>query len=190
MGKITRLVVCGASKTGKTSILEHLIYGEHACSVQYKTIEDTYLAQIDTDRGVKETVKIQDTGGADWMNATTFPRHYFHFGDGFVLVYNVTDKDSFKCVEVIKKEIEKAREKKDISIVVIGNKCDLEGEKVVDTNFAQNWATKEKVKLFETCISKHKQLAEPFIHLCSKMTQPPVKSTLLGSRRMKQQSID
>jgi len=187
MGKLTKLVICGAAGTGKTSMLKHLIYGEHACTVNYETVEDVYLAQIDTDRGVKETVRIQDTRGTDWIS---FPKHYFHFGDGFILVYDITDKDSFKWVEFIKKEIDKAREKKDVSIVVIGNKSDLQTQRAVDINMAQNWASKEKVKLFEICTSDRKLLAEPFVFLCSKMTQPQGKSTLLGSRRMKQQSIE
>ncbi|XP_026690178.2 NF-kappa-B inhibitor-interacting Ras-like protein 2 isoform X2 [Ciona intestinalis] len=165
MGKLTKLVVFGASQTGKTSILENLIYGEYASDDRYKTLEDIYLAQIDTERGVKETVRIQDTAG-------------------------ITDKDSFKCVELIKKEIDKTREKKDICIVVIGNKSDLASERQVDTNMALNWASKEKVRLFEVSSNNRKAIAEPFIHICSKMTQPPAKSTLLGGRRMKQQSID
>ncbi|XP_002126510.2 NF-kappa-B inhibitor-interacting Ras-like protein 2 isoform X1 [Ciona intestinalis] len=192
MGKLTKLVVFGASQTGKTSILENLIYGEYASDDRYKTLEDIYLAQIDTERGVKETVRIQDTAGYDWTSNTgnSCPKHYFHFGDGFVLVYSITDKDSFKCVELIKKEIDKTREKKDICIVVIGNKSDLASERQVDTNMALNWASKEKVRLFEVSSNNRKAIAEPFIHICSKMTQPPAKSTLLGGRRMKQQSID
>uniref|UniRef100_H2YV50 NF-kappa-B inhibitor-interacting Ras-like protein 2 n=1 Tax=Ciona savignyi TaxID=51511 RepID=H2YV50_CIOSA len=194
MGKVTKLVICGASQTGKTSLLENMIYGDYASQERYKTIEDTYLAHIDTERGVKETVRIQDTCGTDWMSssnvANNLPKHYFHFGDGFVLVYSITDKDSFKCVEMIKKEIDKSREKKDISIVVIGNKADLASERQVDMNSAINWASKEKVRLFEVSSNNRKAIAEPFIHICSKMTQPPAKSTLLGGRRIKQQSID
>ena len=181
MGKITKLVICGASSTGKTSILENLLYGEHACDTLFKTIEDTYLAQIDTDRGVKETVRIQDTPGIE-ANAANTIKHYFHFGDGFILVYSVTSKESFKCMESIKKEIEKTREKKDITIVVVGNKCDLQSERQVETSNALSWASKEKVKLFETSTSNRKLLAEPFISICSKMTQPPVKSIILSQQ--------
>ena len=190
MGKTIRLVVCGASNCGKTAMLEHLIYGEHAHDIQYKTIEDTYLAQIDTDRGVKETAKIHDTPGSE-CTATNFPKHYLHFGEGFLLVYSITSMNSFLCIENVKKEIEKTREKKDVTIVVVGNKSDLEAEREVGAAFAQNWASKEKVRLFETNIKNRKSLAEPFVHICSRMSQPPVKSTLLGARRIKQaQSVD
>lgn len=189
MGKTVRMVVCGATSTGKTSILENLIYGEHAQTIQYKTIEDTYLAQIDTDRGVKETVKIHDTPGVEFTTSG-FPKHYLHYGDGFVLVYSVTSKETFKCIELIKKEIDRIREKKEVTIIAIGNKCDLESQREVDYTAAQNWASKEKVRLFETTIKNRKLLAEAFMYICSRMTQPPAKTTLLGTRRLKQQSID
>ena len=189
MGKTVKLVICGASDTGKTSILENLIYGEHAQTVQYKTIEDTYLAQIDTDRGVKETVKIYDTPGSEFT-LSGFPKHYLHFGDGFILVYSITSKETFKCMELVKKEIDRTREKKDVTIIAIGNKCDLETKREVEYSAAQSWATKEKVRLFETTTKNRKLLAEPFVHICSRMTQPVAKTTLLGARRLKQQSID
>ena len=190
MGKIVRLVVCGTSGVGKTAILENMIYGEHAHDVRHATIEDTYLAQVDTDRGVKETVKIHDTPGRE-CTPSRFPKHYLHYGEGFVLVYSITDKNSFHCVENIKKEIDKTREKKEVSIIVVGNKSDLEAERKVNFEAAQNWAAREKVKLFEVTIKNRKSLAEPFINICSKMTLPPAKSTILGARRAKQQqSID
>ena len=189
MGKTVRLVVCGASDTGKTAILENLIYGENAQVVQYKTIEDTYLAQIDTERGVKETVKIHDTPGSE-CSTTTFPKHYLHFGEGFVLVYSITSQFSFNCVEYIKKEIDRTREKKDVSVIVIGNKSDLQSDREVTLTQAQNWAAKEKVRLFETTIKNRKSLAEPFMYICSRMTQPPAKTTLLGARKIKQQSFE
>ena len=186
MGKIVRLVICGAANVGKTAMLENMIYGEHAHDVQYTTIEDTYLAQVDTDRGVKETVKIHDTPGSE-CTSTSFPKHYLHYGEGFVLVYNITDRSSFSCMENVKKEIDKTREKKDVSVVVIGNKTDLQADRKIDYTLAQSWAQKEKVKLFETTIKNRKSLAEPFIYICSKMTQPPTKSTILGARRARQQ---
>ena len=184
MGKISRLVACGLSGVGKTSILEHMIYGDIDSDKPYKTIEDTYLAQVDTDRGVKETIKIVDTCGDDWSEPQSFPKHYFNFGDGFVLVYSITNKDSFTCVENIKKELEKCR--KDIFIVIIGNKSDQQEQRQVETTLVSNYVSKEKVKHFEVSVYNRKLLAEPFVYITSKMTQPPAKSTILGRGRIKQ----
>ena len=189
MGKISRLVACGLSGVGKTSILEHLIYGnniDNDNNEPYKTIEDTYLAQVDTDRGVKETIKVVDTCGDDWSDPQSYPKHYFNFGDGFILVYSITSKESFACVESIKKELEKCR--KDAFVVVVGNKSDQQEHRQVDASAVSSYVSKEKVKHFEVSKCNKKLLAEPFVYITSKMTQPPAKSTILGRGRIKTQN--
>lgn len=192
MVKICKLVVCGGPGVGKTTLLEHAIYGEYANKNLWHTKEDLYLAQIDTDRGVKEQVRIMDTCGNDWINASSMSKHYLIFGEGFLLVYSSTDKESFRCVEIMKREIERARDKKDIVIAVVCNKTDLHPQRQVDPAMVQKWASKEKVRVFNTNMHSRTTILEPFIYVCSRLTQPPQKSTLLpiGNRRTKQSSID
>ena len=43
------------------------------------------------------------------------PKHYFSFADGFVLVYSVNNLESFQRVELLKKEIDKFKDKKEVS---------------------------------------------------------------------------
>lgn len=83
VGKIGKVVICGMKGVGKTAILEQLIYGsinpdsvsksvplfrlhyltvfliQELCS----TIEDTYVASVDTGRGPRDTLRIFDTAG-------------------------------------------------------------------------------------------------------------------------------
>lgn len=188
MVKTCKLVVCGGPGVGKTTLLENAIYGEHANKNTCRTKEDIYIAQIDTDRGVREQVRIMDTCGNDWINANDMSKHYLHFGDGFILVYSTTDKESFRCVEILKREIERTRDKKDVVIAIVCNKTDLNPQRQVDPAVAQKWATKEKVKVFNTSMHNRAGILEPFVYVCSRLTQPPQKSTLLpiGSRRTKQ----
>ncbi|XP_039253172.1 NF-kappa-B inhibitor-interacting Ras-like protein 2 [Styela clava] len=190
MVKTCKLVVCGAPGVGKTTILENAIYGEYASKDIMHTREDCYLAQIETDRGVKEQVRIQDTSGNDWLNPSTSGKHYLHFGEGFVLVYSISDRESFRCIEAIKREIDRTREKKEVVIVVVGNKTDLHKQRQVDAMMVQKWAAKEKVKIYNSTMTNRTSVVEPFTYVCSRLTQPPQKSTLLGSRRLKQTSVD
>ncbi|CAB4068131.1 TADA2A [Lepeophtheirus salmonis] len=60
MGKISKVIVCGAKKSGKTSILEQAIYGN--VGPFPSTIEDIYVANVECDRGSKETIRFYDTG--------------------------------------------------------------------------------------------------------------------------------
>ncbi|KAM6450061.1 NF-kappa-B inhibitor-interacting Ras-like protein 2 isoform 2-T2 [Liasis olivaceus] len=72
-----------------------------------------------------------------------------------------------------------------VTIVVLGNKCDLQEQRHVDHDIAQHWAKVEKVKLWETSVADRRSLIEPFVYLASKMTQPQSKSTFPLSRKNK-----
>lgn len=183
MGKTSKVVVCGLTAAGKTAVLEQMIYGNHIIGTPtYSTIEDTYVAFIETDRGVKEKVRFYDTGGLDAMKPE-LPKHLLNSADGFVLVYDITNQESYKCVEKVKKEIDKySPGRKEGSVIVLGNKVDLDDSRQVETAVAQKWAQKEKAKFFEVTVKNRQSLIEGFITLASKLTQPPPKSSFLTKK--------
>ncbi|XP_040603578.1 NF-kappa-B inhibitor-interacting Ras-like protein 1 isoform X2 [Mesocricetus auratus] len=112
MGKSCKVVVCGLLSVGKTAILEQLLYGNHTIGVEdCETMEDVYMASVETDRGVKEQLHLYDTRGL--QEGVELPKHYFSFADGFVLVYSVNNLESFQRVELLKKEIDKFKDKKE-----------------------------------------------------------------------------
>ncbi|XP_014741022.1 PREDICTED: NF-kappa-B inhibitor-interacting Ras-like protein 2 isoform X2 [Sturnus vulgaris] len=114
MGKSCKVVVCGQASVGKTSILEQLLYGNHVVgSEMIETQEDIYVGSIETDRGVREQVRFYDTRGL--RDGLELPKHCFSCTDGYVLVYSTDSKESFKRVELLKKEIDKSKDKKEVS---------------------------------------------------------------------------
>ncbi|XP_051246933.1 NF-kappa-B inhibitor-interacting Ras-like protein 1 isoform X3 [Dicentrarchus labrax] len=113
MGKGCKVVVCGQAAVGKTAILEQLLYGNHTVgSESNETQEDVYVASVETDRGVKEQLRLYDTKGLH--DGQDLPKHYYSVADGFVLVYSVDSLESFKKVDILKKEIDKSRDKKEV----------------------------------------------------------------------------
>ncbi|XP_052408143.1 NF-kappa-B inhibitor-interacting Ras-like protein 2 [Carassius gibelio] len=181
MGKSCKVVVCGQGSVGKTALLEQLLYANHvAGSETMETLEDIYIGSVETDRGTREQLRFYDTRGL--RDALEFPRHYFTFADGFVLVYSIDSKESFKRVEALKKDIDRCRDKKEVTVVVVGNKLDLQDQRRVDSEVAQQWARQEKVRLWEVSVTDRRTLIEPFVHLASKMTQPQSKTTFPLSR--------
>ncbi|XP_023665607.1 NF-kappa-B inhibitor-interacting Ras-like protein 1 [Paramormyrops kingsleyae] len=183
MGKGCKVVVCGLASVGKTAILEQLLYGNHAVgSESRKTLEDVYVASVETDRGVKEQLRLYDTRGLH--DGLELPKHYYSVADGFVLVYSVDSLESFKKVDVLKKEIDKSRDKREVMVIVLGNKTDLQEWRQVDAEVAQQWARGEKVRLWEVSVTERDSLIEPFTVLTSRLTQPQSKSSFpLPGRR-------
>ncbi|KAJ7991457.1 hypothetical protein DPEC_G00284060 [Dallia pectoralis] len=185
MGKGCKVVVCGLASVGKTAILEHLLYGNHAVgSDSTETQEDVYVASVETDRGVREQLRLYDTRGLH--DGLDLPKHYYSVADGFVLVYSVDSMESFKTVDILKKEIDKSRDKKEVTVIVLGNKTDLRDRRQVDQEVAQQWARAEKVKLWEVSVTERNSLIEPFTMLTSRLTQPQSKSAFpLPGRKSK-----
>lgn len=52
-------------------------------------------------------------------------------GEGFLLVYSITSKHSFEEIKLFQRRILRVKEKDSFPIIVVGNKCDLEGERAV-----------------------------------------------------------
>lgn len=175
-GKVSKVVICGYRSSGKTSVLEQLIYGNYPCGA-YPTIEDIYCAHINTDRGVKEKLRFYDTAGTVPGQSTDFLKNYLPYADGVVLVYAINSRESFSLLDQVKKDYDKNKDKKEVPLIVLGNKLDLQSERQVDFGLAQAWAQKEKVKIFEVSATDRRTLIEPFVYLASKMNPPPSKST-------------
>lgn len=52
-------------------------------------------------------------------------------GEGFLLVYSITSRQSFEEITTFQQQILRVKDKDYFPMVVVGNKCDLEGEREV-----------------------------------------------------------
>lgn len=175
MGRTQKVVVCGARGSGKTSLIEKVIYDHNGPFSP--TLEDVYVASVLTDRGTKENLRLYDTAGLD-DNNKELPRFLLHAADGFLIVYSVDDEKSYLVAQAIKKDIDKNREKKEVTVLVLGTKNDLTESRRVDQLQALNWAAGEKVRLVEVSALDRVTLYEPLVYLASRLNPPPSKSTL------------
>jgi len=142
------------------------------------TVEDVYVANIETDRGTKEKIRFYDTAGVETVDKETVPKHLVTAADGFIIVYSVEDRASYQLAESIRKEIKSNSDKKDLVVLVLGTKVDLAESRKVDSVQALNWASSEKVRLAEVSSLDRHSLYEPFMYLASRLNPPPNKSAL------------
>lgn len=190
MGKSSKVVVCGMKGVGKTSILEQVIYGNlNEQTEVYPTIEDIYIANVETDRGTKEKVRFYDTAGIELSQTSTahgttnqqLPRHYIAIADGYLLIYDSERSESVDVLAALKKDIDKNKDKKEVVIVVLGNKTNDDKEvsenDSATINKAKNWCSKERLAHFIVCSRVRNSMFEAFVHLTSRLNPPPSKST-------------
>eukprot|EP00112_Aurelia_sp_Birch-Aquarium-sp1_P014327 Seg3083.3 transcript_id=Seg3083.3/GoldUCD/mRNA.D3Y31 product="NF-kappa-B inhibitor-interacting Ras-like protein 1" protein_id=Seg3083.3/GoldUCD/D3Y31 len=162
-----KVVMLGAQLAGKTSLIEQCIYGVYEDGMTFPTVEDTYEAWIEVDKGQREKIRIYDTAGLN-VDSPKVSSHYLHIADGFILVFSVCCERSFKLVDDLKKEIDRVRGK-DFPILVLGTKVDRIEDRKCDHERIMKWSETEKVKLFEVLTSNRKTLQEPITWLVKKM---------------------
>ena len=56
---------------------------------------------------------------------------YMRGGEGFIMVYSVTERRSFDEMRRFKESVNRVRNSEEVPIVLIGNKCDLEHRREV-----------------------------------------------------------
>lgn len=79
------------------------------------TIEDIYVASIETDRGTREKVRFYDTAGLDsGKEQNQLARQYLGLTDGYVLIYDPDRPESLDAVVMVKKDIDRNRDKKEV----------------------------------------------------------------------------
>ena len=54
-------------------------------------------------------------------------------GEGFLLIYSITSRQSFEEIMTFQQQILRVKDKDYFPIIVVGNKCDLEKERVVSS---------------------------------------------------------
>ncbi|XP_030027210.1 ras-related protein Rap-2b [Manduca sexta] len=116
-----KIVVLGAAKVGKSSLITQFLYGTF--STKYKrTIEEMHHGDFNVS-GVRLTLDILDTSGSyefPAMRALSMQS-----ADAFILVYDITDANSFTEVRALRDQIHETKQSTAVPIVVVGNKVDL-----------------------------------------------------------------
>ena len=105
-------------------------------------------------------VKIVDTGGQEIYRSLTHT--YYRDADGCLLVYDITDRKSFDEIKGYFSEQIKEKCKKDIKIILLGNKTDLEGDRRITPKEGVNLAVKEGYNFMETSCSQNRNVADSF----------------------------
>jgi GTPase KRas protein len=69
-------------------------------------------------------------------------------GEGFLLVYSITERDSFKMIESYHQQILRVKDSEAVPIILVGNKSDLEHERRVNMDGA-SYLTFIRVRSFD-----------------------------------------
>ena len=141
-----KIMVIGESKIGKTSLISRYCNNEFCGGAYLSTIGIDYQIKDLNIRKKKIRVQIWDTAGQERYR--NIAKNYFQSSDGFIIVYDITNTESFEKLDYWIEQI-KTNAKECIKMILFGNKCDIIDERKVPKEDGEEYAKNNKIKFFE-----------------------------------------
>ena len=168
---VFNILLLGNQAVGKTSFIlrfcedtfNDLQLSSSGIDIKYKDIKRR-------DRDIK--LKIFDTAGQERFKSIS--KSYFKKADGILLLYDVSNKDSFDSIISWVESIEECLDLSEIGILIVGNKCEIpDEEKVVNNEMKEKLENnlKVKVKVMEASARDNKNVEECYMYLVDKMME-------------------
>lgn len=90
---------------------------------------------------------------------------YMRTGEGFLLVYSITSRNSFDEISTFHQQILRVKDKDYFPIIVVANKCDLEMERQVSGHEGRDLAKQFNCRFIETSAKQRINVEEAFYNL-------------------------
>ncbi len=153
-----KILLIGNSGVGKSSLL--LRFADD-------TFTGNFMPTIGVDFKIRtldvkgKTIKLQiwDTAGQERFKTIT--SSYYKGAHGIIVVYDVTDKESFKNIDSWMNEIEK-HASDNVSKIMCGNKSDLEDSRQVSTDEGKELADTYNIRFIESSAKDNSNVEEAF----------------------------
>ena len=139
-----RLIICGDSFTGKSSIINKFIGSNNPNNTTIGVEFFTKNYQLN-EKEIK--LLIWDTGGGHKFR--TIVNRYFKGSNGIILVFDVSSKESFENIKYWLEDIKRLINN-DYDIILIGNKADK--KKIISDIEIEEFTSKNNIKYFENSI--------------------------------------
>jgi len=157
--ELVKLVILGSGAVGKTTMAVQFVEGifvRKCCP----TIEDNYRKLVDVDEN-QFLVEIIDTSGTEQF--TAMRDLYIKNGQGFLLVYSITNESSFYAIPDMYDTIVRIKGFSQIfPTLIVGNKCDLLDKRVVSTEKGESFAAKTETIFMEASARENINVHEIF----------------------------
>ena len=144
---LIKVVMVGDSSVGKTALLRRFTY---------QTDKEDLRATIGVDfelldrviNGYTARIQVWDTAGQERFRSIA--RTHYRGAHVIMIVYDITDENSFKNVQYWKDEIDKQTSDNSYILLIVGNKKDLENERKVDYSEGRTLADTLECEFIET----------------------------------------
>lgn len=169
-----KLLLIGDSGVGKSCLL--LRFADD-------TYTESYISTIGVDFKIRtidmdgKTIKLQiwDTAGQERFRTIT--SSYYRGAHGIIIVYDVTDQESFDNVKQWLSEIDRYASEK-VNTLLVGNKSDLTAKKVVSYEAAKEFADSVNMEFLETSAKNSTNVEKAFMAMAQQIKERMAKQPL------------
>jgi len=164
---LLKYIIIGDPSVGKSNIL--LKYAHNKFTNEYQaTIGVEFGAKNLTLDGKIFRIQIWDTAGQE--NFRSITRAYYKNSVCAIVTYDITNRNSFENVQDWIDEV-KSQTPKEILLVLVGNKIDLENERVVSFDEGKKLSKNNDMLFFETSAKNGNGINDVFLNSCREIYQ-------------------
>jgi small GTP-binding protein len=177
---LVRIVVVGSGGVGKSSLTLQFMYNDFV--VEYEpTKADSYRKDLSID-GDHISLDIMDTAGQEeYVNVRD---NYLRAGDGFLCVFSLTERDSFRATRDLREQILRVKSNQpDIPMILIGNKTDLTAQRQVSEEEALALALDWNCKYMETSAKTRLNVENAFYDIARHVMKVKKSGDRSGKKR-------
>ncbi|GAB4847264.1 Ras- protein Rab11D [Ancistrocladus abbreviatus] len=173
---VFKAVLIGDSAVGKSQILSRFARNEFSLDSK-ATIGVEFQTRTLTIHHKSVKAQIWDTAGQERYRAVTSA--YYRGAVGALLVYDITKRQTFEHIPRWLEEL-RSHADKNIVIMLIGNKTDLEDQRAVSTEDATEFAQKEGLFFLETSALESTNVETAFMTVLTEIFNIVNKKTLVA----------
>jgi small GTP-binding protein len=160
-----KCVIIGDSGVGKSNIFTRFMKDEFSLDSK-ATIGVEFSAKNVTVQDKVIKTQVWDTAGQERFRALA--KSYYRGAVGCLLIYDITNYGSFQNLEKWLKEV-KDHAEPHLTVLLIGNKCDLEENRAVKQEEAAEFAEKNGLGFLETSAKDNKNIDVAFTRLTTEI---------------------
>ena len=160
-----KLLLIGDSGVGKSSLLLRFTDNNYTEDNISTIGVDFKIKTIEID-GKRVKLQIWDTAGQERFRTIT--SSYYRGAHGIIIVYDVTNKDSYWNVQRWLHEVDRYAYEK-VSKLLVGNKCDQDSKREISYEEGKEFADSKCIPFMETSAKNSLQVEEAFVHIATEI---------------------